>query len=469
MKIILVNPSQQHIYGKLKPPVQMHMGLAYIAAVLKEKHYDVSIVDMDAERLSEERFYRRLKHEAPDVVAITVTTPTLSSSLDAARIVKKTLPKAYVLFGGMHPSIMPKEVIKYQDVDFVVKGEGEETLIELLSVLNEHNRLELVKGILFKRGGEIIENAGRELIEDLDKLPFPLRRLFKNTSYTYPDSLYAETAPMITSRGCPGRCTYCNAQSIFGRSFRARSAKNVVDEIELLQNDFKIREVHIWDDNFVTKKERVFEIRDEIKRRNIRIKFAFPNGIRADFLNRDILLCLKDMGTYSIAVGVESGSQKVLNMAKKGIALNRIIEAFSMAKEIKLETWAFFMFGLPGEDLQTAQQTIEFAKRLDPDIAKFHILKPYPGTEAYRYIVDNGFLISNNYDDYGIHTPPIHYLKGLSQKDLSDIQKRAYREFYFRPKKILKQLLRIRSYNRLKLNISTAIDLCKMVLSNEDL
>jgi radical SAM superfamily enzyme YgiQ (UPF0313 family) len=469
MKIILVNPSQQHIYGKLKPPVQMHMGLAYIAAILKKNHYDVSIVDMDADGLSEEKFCKRLKHEKPDVVAITVTTPTLSSSLKVARAVKKTLSNAYVIFGGMHPSIMPKEVIAYQDVDFVIKGEGEETFIELLSVLIKHNRLELVKGILFKRGGKIIENASRELIEDLDKLPFPARGLFKNTSYTYPDSFYAETAPMITSRGCPGRCTYCNAQSIFGRSFRARSAKNVVDEIELLQNDFKIREIHIWDDNFVTKKQRVFEIRDEIKRRDIKVKFAFPNGIRADFLNKEVLSCLKDMGTYSIAIGVESGSQKVLDMAKKGIKLSRIIEAFSIAKEIKLETWAFFMFGLPGEDLQTAQQTIEFAKRLDPDIAKFHILKPYPGTEAYRYIMDNGFLISDDYDDYGIHTPPIHYLNDLSQKDLSDIQKRAYREFYFRPKKILKQLLRVRSYNRLKLNVSTAIDLCKMVLSSEDL
>ena len=274
---------------------------------------------------------------------------------------------------------------------------------------------------------------------------------------------------MITSRGCPGRCTYCNVESIFGRSFRARSAKNVVDEIELLQNDFKIREIHIWDDNFVTKKQRVFDIRDEIKRRNINVKFAFPNGIRADFLNKEVLSCLKDMGTYSIAIGVESGSQKVLDMAKKGITLSRIIEAFDMAKEIRLETWAFFMFGLPGEDLETAQQTIEFAKRLNPDIAKFHILKPYPGTEAHQYMLDNDFLISDNYDDYGIHTPPIHYLNDLSQKNLHDIQRRAYREFYFRPTKILKQLLRIRSYNRLKLNASTAIDLCKMILNNESL
>ncbi len=469
MKVILINPSQQHIYGKLKPPVQMHMGLAYIAAVLQNNGYDASIIDVDAEDLLKNTLYDRLKYENPDVVGITVTVPTLSSSLEAANTAKRSAPNVQVIFGGMYPSVMPKTSLKHRDVDFVIKGEGEKTFIELLNAISGNKSLEHVDGILFKRGDEIITNPDRELIKDLDALPLPARKLFKNRSYTYPDSLYAKTAPIITSRGCPGRCTYCNAQSIFGKAFRARSAENVVDEIEYLQKEFGIKEIHIWDDNFVTKKERVFSIRDEIRKRGVKVKFAFPNGLRADFLNKEILKSLKDMGTYSIAIGVESGSQKVLDMARKGIALSRIEDAFNMAKQAGLETWAFFMFGLPGEDSETAEQTIEFAKRLDPDIAKFHILKPYPGTEAYQYLLDNDFLLSHDYDNYGIHTPPIHYLDGLSQEDLFHIQKRAYREFYFRPTKILKQLLRIRSYNRLKLNVSTAMSLCKMILNNKGL
>jgi len=464
MKIVLINPSQRRIYGKLKPPVQMHMGLAYIAAVLQKNNHDVSIIDVDAEGLSKESLANKLKSECPDIAGITVTVPTLSSSLNTANIVKESSPKTKVIFGGMYPSIMPKTCLNNEDVDFVVKGEGEETLVELLSILSQGKEPESVNGILFKTGDKITVNPDRELIKDLDALPFPERKLFKNTSYTYPDSLYAKTAPIITSRGCPGRCTYCNAQSIFGTVFRARSAGNVVDEIVYLQKEFGIKEIHIWDDNFVTKKDRVFAIRDEIKKRGIKVKFAFPNGLRADFLSKEVLIALKSMGTYSIAIGVESGSQKVLDMAKKGITLSRIEDAFSKAKQIGFETWAFFMFGLPGEDLETAQKTIDFAKKLDPDIAKFHILKPYPGTEAYQYMLDNDFLLTYDYDNYGIHTPPIHYLDGLTQKDLFNIQKRAYREFYFRPNKMLRQLLRIRSFNRLKLNILTAVDLLRMIL-----
>ena len=371
-----------------------------------------------------------------------------------------------VVFGGMHPSVVPKETISYADVDFVVKGEGELTMLELIESLNKQGQLGAIKGLLFKKDGDIIENANRELIDDLDSLPFPSRSLFKNISYTYPDALYAECAPIITSRCCPGRCTYCNASSIFGRIFRARSAENIVDEIEYLIRDYCIKEVHIWDDNFVTKKERVFQIRDEILKRNIKIKFAFPNGIRADFLDKEILKALKEMGTYSIAIGVESGSQKVLDMAKKGIRLQKIVNAFELARELHLETWAFFMFGLPGEDTASANETIDFAKRLNPDIAKFHILKPYPGTEVHQYLKENDLLLSYIYDNYGIHTAPVHRLHNLSEAQLLMLQKKAYQDFYFRPGKILQQAMRIKSLNRLRVNLKSALDVAKMALTD---
>jgi len=466
MTVLLVNPSQVKIYGKMRPPVQLHMGLAYIAAMLKKCGHLVSIMDMDAEHVSLGSFSQFVKSSMFDMVGVTVTTPTLSSSLELARAVKESYPASKVVFGGMHPSVMPRETITYKEVDFVVKGEGEITLIELLNALANGNNIKDVNGILFKEDNGIIETPSRDLIEDLDTIPFPARDLFKNSSYTYPDSLYSKTAPIITSRGCPGRCTYCNASSIFGRKFRARSSANIVDEIELLIKDHGIKEIHIWDDNFVTNKERVYEIRDEIKKRGVSVKFAFPNGIRADYLDIDILSALKDMGTYSIAIGVESGSQEVLNKARKGIRLDKVAEVFTLAKEIGLETWAFFMFGLPGEDPGKAIETINFAKRLNPDIAKFHILKPYPGTEVYNFMVFENLLTGKDYDNYGIHTAPVHHIEGLSENELLEIQKKAYFEFYFRPSKILGQILRIKSFNRLRLNLESALGIAKIIMKN---
>ena len=462
MKILLINPSQSKAYGDMKAPVQLHMGLAYLGAAIKSKGYPVEIVDMDAESLLSEEIAEKIKLDNIDLVGITVTTPTLSSSLEIAEAIKRISSSSKLVLGGMHPSVMPKEAISHSCVDFVVKGEGERTILELIEAVALDKGFKDVRGLLFKEHNQVIENEDRELIKDLDTIPHPARGLFKNASYTYPDSLYAQTAPIVTSRGCPGRCTYCNAHSIFGRQFRARSARNVVDEIEMLVESSDIKEIHVWDDNFVTKKSRVYEIRDELKKRNIKVKFAFPNGLRADFLDKDILKVLKDMGTYSIAIGVESGSQEVLDQAKKGIKLSRITDVFKMAKAAGLETWAFFMFGLPGETEDTICKTIEFAKTLSPDIAKFHVLKPFPGTEVYQFMHNNNMLSSVDYDSYGIHTPPVHHIGDLSEQDLLRLQKRAYREFYFRPAMIIKQLLRIKSWNRLKLNVTTAIDITLM-------
>jgi len=270
---------------------------------------------------------------------------------------------------------------------------------------------------------------------------------------------------MVTSRGCPGMCTYCNAHSIFKRVFRARSAKNVVDELELLVNSMNIREIHVWDDNFVTDRKRVFEIRDEIKKRNISVKIAFPNGIRADFLDEALMRALKEMGSYSIAIGVESASEEVLKKARKGIKLEKIEEVFRIAKKLKLETWAFFIIGLPGETVETIKKTIAFAKKINPDIAKFHILKPYPGTEVYDTLKSLNFILTEDYDKFGIHTPPVHRLENLSPDDMLLWQKKAYKTFYLRPSKIVNQAFRIKTLNRLKLNFEAGAGLLKTLAS----
>ena len=461
--ILLISAPYSQSYGKMTPPVQLHLGLAYLAAAIEESGNNVRVVDMVAEGFSTGDLIKVLNEKHYDVAGFTVTTPTVSSSLRLAQEIKKHSPKTLIVFGGIHPTIKPRETIKNESVDVIVKGEGEITFKEIIEALKHSRDFSKVKGILYKENNTIKETSSRELLKDLDVLPFPARHLFKTKRYTYPDALYKETAPIFTSRGCPGRCTYCNTFQVFTRAFRARSAKNVVDEIEFLVKKMGIKEIHIWDDNFTTIKKRVFEIRDEILTRKLKVKFAFPNGIRADFLSEEILKALKDMGVYSISVGVESGSQEILDKAHKGVKLEKIEEIFILAKKLKIETWAFFILGLPGENIETIKKTIRFAKKINPDIAKFHILKPFPGTEVYDYLCSKDYILTKDYDQFGIHTPPVHRLESLTPADILKWQKVAYKAFYLRPMKLLSQMLRIRTFNRLVLNVQAATNLTKLV------
>lgn len=465
LNILLINPPLAAVYGSMKAPTQLNMALAYLASMVEGEN--VLILDIDAERLTSKDFTAIIKNTKFDIAGFTVTTPTFLPSLQLARLIKEHSRGTRVVFGGVHPTIDPEGVLKHDCVDIVVKGEGEATFKELASCMKNGGDIFSLAGISFRENGTIRSTAGRPLIENLDSIPFPSRHLFKNKNYIYPDSLFKLTAPIITSRGCPGSCTYCNSRNMFGRSFRARGAKNVADEIEQLIKKSGVREFHIWDDNFTTIRKRVFEIKDEILRRGLKAKFAFPNGVRADYLDRPLLKALKDMGTYSLAVGVESGSQDVLDLARKGIKLDRIKEVFRLAKEEKIETWAFFMIGLPGETVETIKQTIAFAKKLDPDIAKFHILKPFPKSEVYEYLHARDFILTEDYNHYGIHTPPIHRLEGLLPAAMLKWQKKAYVSFYFRPTKIPKHILRTRSLNRFLLNLQAAAGLLKMIFKKD--
>ena len=454
MKIFLINPSHGEVYGKLTPPEHPHLGLAYVAAVLEADKHLVRIIDIDAETITNEGLAKLVKVEKPDLVGITATTPVFYSALRIAEIVKMN-SSAYTVIGGIHATLMPRECAENAYIDFAIVGEGEKTIVELLKSIQDKNDFSNIRGLVYKKGKEVIQNEAREPIQDLDAIPFPARHLFKNQKYTYPDALRYPASPIITSRGCPGNCTFCTAKFLHGKKFRCRSAENVLDEIETLINEYGVREIHIWDDNFITNRNRVFAFRDGIIKRNIKVLFSFPNGIRADFINRDILKALKDFGTYSVAIGVESGNQDILDMTQKGIKLEQIEDAFKLAKEMKLETWGFFLLGLPGEDKNTMNETIEFAIKLDPDIAKFHVLKPFPKSAVYDQLKEQGLIIDENYVHYGIHTKPVHKLSSVTQDELLEIQKNAYRRFYMRPSKIFKEIARLKTWNRMKLNLIT--------------
>jgi len=384
------------------------------------------------------------------------------TSLKVAKVCKETV-NPYVLIGGIHATIMPKETISSDYVDFVIKGEGELTVLELTNMLEKgEKRFEKIEGLVFKKDGKIIQNKDRKLIEDLDILPFPARHLFKHFKYTYPDAMYFPTIPIITSRGCTGQCTYCQTKKISGLRYRFRSADNILDEIEHLIKEYKIKEVHIWDDNFTVNKKRVLEFCRKFKERNLKISISIPQGLRVDQVNEEVLKALKDIGVYSIGFGVESGDNGILKTIKKNTNVEQIRKAIGLAKKLKFEVWAFFMIGLPGDTEETIRKTIDFAKELDPDLAKFLILKPFPGSEVYNQLNEKGLILERDYDKYGVYHSPVHKLPTVSPERMLYLQKKAYREFYFRPKKILQQIIRIRSFHRLNLNFHAALAILKL-------
>ncbi|MDD5005799.1 MAG: radical SAM protein [Candidatus Omnitrophica bacterium] len=463
MKILLINPSQEKVYGIKLMPAYPPLGLLYVGTVLKNSGHEVRLLDIDTEGINEDKFKDVFKEFDPAAVGITSVTPTINDALKWARISKgiKNIP---VVLGGIHATITAEEIIVNDSVDIVVVGEGEATADELFRELEQPSpNLRNIKGIWFKEKGRPTICAARPLIDNLDMLPFPDIALIKNANaFMPPDATDLPVATIITSRGCPGECSFCCVKQIFSRRFRARSVKNIIAEIKELINRNGIKEIHIADDTFTLIKQRVLDFCREIKNQNIKVNFQFMNGLRADFVDRDILTALKETGFKTVGYGVESANPEILKNIKKHIPLETTKKAFKLSKELGFETWAFLIFGLPGESEYTIRETIDFSKEIDPDFAKFYILKPYPGSEVYKQLKKDNLLLSDNYDDYGIYTKPVHRLAGLEPQRIIYWQKRAYREFYLRPGKIISQIRRVKSIKQLRL-VFNAI---KLVLHN---
>lgn len=447
-----MSPSSSTVYGQNISPIYPPLGLLYIAAIL-EKEHDIKVVDYDADGMNDQKLKQIFKTFNPDLVGLTASTANINSAKQIASLAKEEGIKT--LLGGLHSTMMPEECMNYGCFDFIVKGEGEVTIP--LIVDNLDNKEFNIDGMWYRKNGEIIRNKDRPYIQDLDSLPFPARHLLKNpTAYKPPDAMREPVTPMMTSRGCPSRCTYCCTKHILGQEFRFRSPKNIVDEIEHVIREFGIQEIHLMDDVFTYNKERVFEFRDEVKRRDIDVNFVLANGLRADQVDKERLEALKDLGVISIGCGVESGNQQILNNIRKDIRLDRVRESYKMAKELGFQTWGFFILGLPGENESTIKDTINFAKELDVDFAKFLILKPYPNSHVWDQLQEENLIDNIDYDNYGVYTAPVHHLKDLSADDILKWQRTAYRKFYLRPRKIMQHLMRIRTITQLKYNLLAA-------------
>lgn len=461
MKTILVNPPQNTNYPQ--PP----LGLASIAAILEAIEYKVEILDLNVVGLSMSEIVKKVRNV--DVICITAMTPTINSAINIARSIKEDRPDSTIIMGGCHVTLLPEETLtNVPEVDLIVRGEGEESILEVFKAIDTGSDMKNIKGITYRRNGRIRSTPLRSPISDLDALPFPSYHLLPLKKYK-PHSPHGRKLPfmaMITSRGCPFRCIYCS-KPVFGSKFRAQSPKRTVDEIIHLKEKFGVEEIMFYDDVFTLDRKRVIQLTQELNERGLDIPWSCETGV--NLVDSELLKEMKKAGCYMISFGVESGSQKILNNLRKKISLNQAERAFKMSHDAGIQSVGYFMIGSPGETHTTIKQTIDFAKKLEADFAQFSVTTPFPGTDLYDLYL-NSMNKNTKWDDFiyaslKSSSAPVFETESLSKEDLRNWNVRAYKEFYFRLSYIWKRFIGMRSIGDLKTNIKGFLMFLDMVRS----
>lgn len=454
MKICLVNaPYREEVYGDVKDVslLDVPLGICYLASVLIQAGYEVSLTDADAEKLKIIDISKKLEKENPDIIGLTCTTPMVSSVKKTAETLKNAFSEAKIIVGGPHVTAVPEDLLKEKYIDVAVIGEGEHTLVELVKLIEENKSLRNCKGIAFKEDGKIIRTESRPLICDIDALPIPARHLLPYEKYKHSDLIERKTkknyANIMSSRGCPYKCIFCGSRTTFGGVVRFRNPKLVVDEIEECYNKLNVGIFGFSDDTLTVKKEHITEICNEILKRKLDISWIAQ--ARVNTVDKEMLQLMKKAGCSAVHYGYESGSQTILDNIKKGITLQQSIDATKITKEVGLKIHGYFMIGNPGETIETAKQTINFAKKLDPDTAQFTIATPFPGTEFYQMFLNKGRSLEE-FKDYTFYSNIVFMPDNMTKEQLLKLHKQAYKEFYLRPKYIFKAIKRLRSIKTIK-------------------
>lgn len=449
MRVCLVFPRFRYKSGD--PP----LGISSVAASLKNKGIDVSILDatFDASFKDIENYFRMNK---PDIVGIYSDTPMFNDAVKVANMAKNL--NILTIAGGPHPTIMPETIMPY--VDIAVMGEGEETIIE---VVNNLKNLKKVKGICYKKNGKIIKNGIKEPLQDLDKISFSARELLNMENYInkwhYLDSVNPglRGTNIVASRGCPFQCTYCQPtlKSIFGPRLKKRSPKNVIEEIKQLKKDYNLDAIFFHDDTLTADKKWVKEFCNLLKEEKLDIIWAC--NTRADTIDEELMKEMHSAGLRGMHIGVESGSQRILDeVYKKGINLNRVKEIVNTARKIGIHSLCFFMIGAPSETKEEINKTIKFACSLKCDEATFSITSPLPCTGLYDLVKKEGYSLSNNFSDFDYYSKRAFHDPSLPYEKLRYYQKKALLLFYLHPYRwsyILKHITSIKGWKKMVIKL----------------
>lgn len=439
MKVLFVNPPQTASKYKFMGVIAPPLGIAYMAGVLQENNIDVEILDASAEDMDFKDIEKELLKRKPDLVALTALTPTIGRALETAQVVKETLPDSIVVMGGYHPTFNFIETLEDENVDIVIRGEGEYIMLNLVQALENQSSLHDVKGIVFedKNSKEIVVNPEAPLIQDLDELPFPALNLLPMKKYRLLD-MDTHMTTMITTRGCPMQCSFCSSAAMHGKKIRERSVENIVDEIEYLKTNYDIDTIAFMDDTFTLKKRKVMAICDEILKRNIEIMWGCTS--RVDTLDEKLLKKMKEAGCITIFIGVESADQQQLDNMCKNTTIAKIENAFKIAHKLKIRTIASVALGMPGDTKEIMNKTVKFVHKLKPNYAIYSLATPYPGTRFYKEAFEKNLIKIKDWSKYTLITPILETID-CSLNDMRKIQAKAFMKFYLRPHYIIRQFL----------------------------
>ena len=415
MRILLISPPFDR-FKKIES-IFFPVGLGYITAILNENGYYTRIYNADigletkrfklfSERnrvLSFENFVKSLNDKnhyvwkeivkvisefKPDLIGINANSDTYPSTIRLANLLRENGITAKIFVGGPHATLAFEEIISEKNIDFVIRGEGEFTTLELVKTLEKETDLKNVLGLSYKKNGKIIHNRDRPLIENLDSLPLPARNLV-----LFPE-LYPPKAMniILASRGCPYNCSYCASAKIWNRKFRARSTSSIISEIKQIVEKYDVKNFRFWDDTFTSIKGKVVELCKAIIKEDLHKKVTWNCLTRVNVVDEELLSWLKKSNCTMIAIGIESGSQKILDLTNKGITLEQIKNAVKLIKKHNFLLHTYWMLGLPEEKEEDILASIKLLRELKPDSAMVNVLVPYPGTLEFEKVVKLGMI-----------------------------------------------------------------------------
>jgi len=434
---------------ELIPPV----GLGYLAAAVRKDH-DIRIVDGIKDEMTVEKFSKLLKNDKFDVIGLQIFTFHLASICEYIKVIKKNCPESLVIVGGPHPSCEPETIFKYlKQIDYAFRGESEIGLKQFLDLVATDalmpDYLRQVAGLIWRDDGQTTVNE-QMFEKDLDKLGQPSWDILRPDTYPLsPHGAFMKNfpiAPITVTRGCPFPCMYCAAHLVSGKPIRSRSVQNVIEEIELLYHKYGIMEIHIEDDNFTLNKKFIQEFCQQLQDKNLNISWACPNGIRLDTLDEDLLRLMKKSGFYVASVGIESGSERILESMQKKLTKSKIKDKIDLINKVGLEAIGFFIIGYPGETKEDILETFRFAESLDLKRANYMIFHPYPGTPITKKLIESGELKKEDQDWARYILADVAYTpKGITRRQLKNLRRLGFYRFYLRPKVLLKMLSEIKS------------------------
>ncbi len=415
---MLVNPSfnaPKHSGCGISFP----LGLGYLAASLKNSGFEVVVADSAAKSepveidkgilrfgLDNNQLRELVKSIEPGLVGIgCFFSSRFPAALETAKVIKSIGKKIITVIGGIHPSIMPAEVCSYPEIDFAVIGEGERSFVKLIESIINKSDFKDIDGLAFKRHGEIIINPKTQYITDLDNLSCPAWDMFDMERYlNLGEGRWGlgkgRYAPVVTSRSCPYRCTFCGIHNVMGRKYRSRSASNVVDEIETLVDKYHVNELSFEDDNLTYDKDRFIEICKGITERKLKIRWNTPNGVHVGSLDEESLEFARKSGCDSLNLAIESGDDFMRNrVIRKGLKADKIYEVAKACRKLGIKMNAYFIIGMPGESDSSIENTKKYIRDLKFNNVSIFIATPMPGTKLHDDCLANGYIEKKSYED----------------------------------------------------------------------